>query len=170
MCGFEVAVGGHHHSHGEQNGIGHLGDHQHLGGREVHTHNDVGQHFDLGHQVLGQSDKRVSVAGELVPDGLPYHQHREGRHQQGGSWDERRSERTVQTNIQSLLVEQHHLQGEGFDNDMGQIDIKGGHEHYEGNHHEDIVDGQKNEIPNHAVIGRGDRLDAKEDFFDYDLL
>ena len=60
MCGFEVAVGGHHRSHGEQSGIGHLGDHQHLGGREVHTHGDGEQHFHLGHQVLGQSDRRVN--------------------------------------------------------------------------------------------------------------
>ena len=54
---------------------------------------------------------------------------------------------------------------------MGQIDIKGDHEHYEGNRHghahEDNVDGQGQ---NHAVIGQGDRLDVKEDFFDYDLL
>ena len=57
MCGFEMSVGGHHHSHGGQDG--HLGDHHHLGGHE-HTHGDEGGHFDFGHQVHDQSGEKVT--------------------------------------------------------------------------------------------------------------
>ena len=55
MCGFEVAVGGHHHSHGGQDG--HLDGHHHLGGHE-HTQGDEGRHFDFGHQFHDQSGEK----------------------------------------------------------------------------------------------------------------
>ena len=115
------------------------------------------------------------VAGEpLGPGG---HQQHEGRHQQEeGSWDDAKSEHEdfgqnyEMSNLQSLL---------GNDSDMGhQTDLKGGHdddhephqEYHHGHEHEDDVDDQRNEVQSHAVIGQGDGLDVKEDFFDYDLL
>ena len=52
-----MAVGGHQHSHGEQDG--HLGDHPHLGGHE-HRHGGERRHFDFGHQFHDQSGEKVT--------------------------------------------------------------------------------------------------------------
>ena len=72
------------------------------------------------------------------------------------------------TNLQSL----------NSDRDMGQTELRGGHEggheHYEDYHHghahEDNNDDQRNEGQSRAVFDQGDKSDGKEDFFDYELL
>lgn len=72
------------------------------------------------------------------------------------------------TNLQSL----------DSDSDIGQTELKGGHElgheHYEdfhnGHAHEDHNDDQRNEGRKRAVFDQGDKSDGKEDFFDYELL
>ena len=71
-----------------------------------------------------------------------------------------------------------YLQSPDSDSDMGQTELKGGHEggheHYEdyhhGHSHEDDIDDRRSEGQSHAVFDQGDKSHSKEDFFDYDLL
>ena len=113
------------------------------------------------------------VAGDPLGLGGPPHQQHEGRHQQEGSWDDGRPKHGDFG--QNKMT---YLQSPDSDSDMGQTELKGGHEggheHYEdyhhGHSHEDDIDDRRSEGQSHAVFDQGDKSHSKEDFFDYDLL